>query len=324
MNGALAAPLALHDFEPEVDRFRDEVLAGLHQAQKAIPCKYFYDEHGSHLFDQICELDEYYPTRTEMAIMCDHVAEMAELLGRGCMLIEYGSGSSVKTRILLDHLCAPAAYVPLDISREHLLRSAAKLAVAYPRLKVLPVCADYTTRFELPPCPRPVARKVVYFPGSTIGNFEPEYALGFLRHIAQTCGAGGGLLIGVDLKKDVRVLEPAYNDARGITAAFNLNLLRRINGELGADFQLDQFRHHAFYNEEAGRVEMHLVSLRAQTVHLADAVIALRPGESIHTENSYKYALAQFAGLAQQAGFKTWKVWTDRRQLFSVHYLTVN
>ncbi|HVF11165.1 MAG TPA: L-histidine N(alpha)-methyltransferase, partial [Abditibacteriaceae bacterium] len=259
MTGAVAQQIDFHDFEPQADCFREEVLHGLQQPQKELPCKYFYDERGSHLFDQICRLEEYYPTRTELAIMQEHAGAMAQLLGRGCLLIEYGSGSSLKTRVLLDHLAAPAAYVPIDISRAHLMRSAGRLAAAYPGLKVLPVCADYTTDFTLPTCHRPIARKAVYFPGSTIGNFDPTQAQNFLCHIAEICGVGGGLLIGIDLKKDACILEPAYNDARGVTAAFNLNLLRRINRELGADFQLDRFQHYAFYNEELGRIEMHLV-----------------------------------------------------------------
>jgi dimethylhistidine N-methyltransferase len=319
---AAVEPIDLHDFEPEVDSFREEVVHGLQQAQKTIPCKYFYDAHGSHLFDQICELDEYYPTRTELSIMQQHAGAMAQLIGRGCLLIEYGSGSSLKTRVLLDHLQAPAAYVPIDISREHLMRSAAGLAAAYPSLKVLPVCADYTADFTLPLCHRPIARKVVYFPGSTIGNFDPVQAQKFLCHIAAIAGAGGGLLIGIDLKKDARILEPAYNDAKGVTAAFNLNLLHRINRELGADFQLHQFRHHAFYNEELGRIEMHLVSLQNQTVQIGETTITFTEDETIHTENSYKYSPEEFAVLAANAGFELQAMWTDEQRLFGVQYLT--
>ena len=219
--------------------FFEEALAGLQQSQKTLPCKYFYDLRGSQLFDQICDLPEYYPTRTEAAIMADHIAEMASVFGPNSLLIEYGSGSSTKTRILLDHLPGLAGYVPMDISREHLHQTADSLALAYPNLEILPLCADYTQKFELPEATRDVKSRVVYFPGSTIGNFHRAEAAAFLCRIADVCGPGGGLLIGVDLRKSPQILELAYNDAQGVTAAFNLNLLSRMNSELGADFDLE-------------------------------------------------------------------------------------
>ena len=312
----------LYDFEPQQKTFREEVLQGLQDARKELPSKYFYDEVGSQLFEQICELDEYYPTRTELGIMQERMPEIAALLGSNCLLIEYGSGSSTKTRLLLDALRDPAGYVPIDISKEQLLRSAADLAQAYPDLEVLPVCADYTSDFDLPRPNKPVARRVAYFPGSTIGNFDREPALHFLRQLARVC-QGGGLLIGVDLKKDFNILHRAYNDSQGLTAQFNKNLLVRINQELDADFQLQHFGHYAFYNPAQSRVEMHLVSLKDQVVHIGETKISFKLGESVWTESSYKYTLDEFAKLAASAGFAVEQVWTDARQLFSVQYLTV-
>jgi dimethylhistidine N-methyltransferase len=315
--------LRLTDLEPELGSFREEVLSGLRKPQKELPSKFFYDERGSELFEQISALDEYYLTRIELGIMRDHAGEMAHLLGPQCLLVEYGSGSSTKTRLLLDHLRQPAAYVPIDISKEHLIQAAMALVAAYPDLEVLPVCADYTTDFELPAPTVPAKRRVVYYPGSTIGNFDREPALHFLRHIAQVCGPGGGLLIGVDLRKDPVKLHHAYNDWEGITAAFNLNLLARINRELSADFPLDRFHHYAFYNPREGRVEMHLVSLAHQIVHVGEAAFSFEIGESIWTESSYKYRLDEFAKMAGAAGFAVAQIWTDPQELFSVHYLTV-
>lgn len=305
----------------ETEQFRAEVLDGLRRPQKTLPCKYFYDAAGCDLFDQICELDEYYPTRTELGLMEAHVGEMAALLGDGCRLVEYGSGSGVKTRVLLDHLPSLAYYVPIDISPEYLARSAADLCRRYPDLGVHPVCADYTQEFALPAA-RPETRTVVYFPGSTIGNFEPEEALAFLRSVRATCGRDSGLLIGVDLKKAPAVLHAAYNDAAGVTAAFNLNLLRRINRDIGSSFDLNAFDHYAFYNPLIGRMEMHLISSRAQTVNLGDGATAhFDEGESIHTENCHKYTLDSFASLAAEAGYERESVWTDARGRFSVQYL---
>jgi dimethylhistidine N-methyltransferase len=298
--------------------FLRDVLAGLSAPARHLPCKYFYDEHGSHLFERICELPEYYPTRCELAILESHAGDMAALIGPGCVLVEYGSGASRKTRLLLDRLVSPRAYVPVDISREQLLASARRLAADYPHITVAPICADFTRPFRLPDLG--AGRRVVYFSGSTIGNFGPVESVALLREINRLVGPGGGLLIGVDLKKDRRILEPAYDDAQGVTAAFNLNLLARINRELGADFALDSFRHHAFWNEEAGRIEMHLVSRRSQTVHLAGRAFHLKREETICTEYSHKYSLEDFAQLASAAGLEVRAVWTDEAGLFSVQY----
>jgi dimethylhistidine N-methyltransferase len=320
---APAADLELRDFGPARERLLSDALAGLLAPRKTLPCKYFYDERGSALFERICELDEYYPTRTELTILRARAGAMAAALGPDCLVLEYGSGSGVKTQLLLEHLERPVAYVPVDISREHLLRSAAALSARYPALPVLPVCADFTQPFALPRPPRPPRRRAAYFPGSTIGNFAPAEARKFLTQVAELCGPGGALLIGVDLKKSRAVLERAYDDALGVTAAFNANLLRRLNRELGADFQLDQFAHRAFWNEVEGRVEMHLVSRSAQEVRLAGRRVRFEAGETIHTENSYKYDLRGFASLARSAGFEVEQVWVDGAALFSVQALRV-
>lgn len=313
--------VALVDRAPDRARFRDEVWNGLASPRKTLPCKYFYDARGSSLFEAICELPEYYPTRTELAIMEQHADAMADRLGERCLLVEYGSGSSRKTRLLLDRLHDPAGYVPIDISRSALAESAHALRIAYPGLEVLPVCADYTTALDLPEPRRSAARRGVYFPGSTIGNFTPVQAQRFLAHMARVAGAGGVLLIGVDLAKDAATLERAYDDAAGVTAEFNRNLLRRINRELGGTFALDRFAHRAHYDAVAGRVEMHLVSTRAQEVLVAGRAFAFTEGESIHTENSYKYELAQFGALAASAGLEVADVWTDPARSFSVQCL---
>jgi dimethylhistidine N-methyltransferase len=312
---------ALHDLEPSVDAFLAELLRGLSQRPKSIAAKFFYDETGSQLFDEICSLDEYYPTRTEMRILEEKAAEICALIGPQCRLVEFGSGSSAKTRILLDHLDAPAAYVPVDIALEQLLQSSARLARVYPKLCVTPVCADFTTAFTLPGISCPVRRTVAFFPGSTIGNLEPAEAENFFRKISLLCGAEGGFLIGVDLKKDRLTLERAYNDARGVTARFNLNLLTRINRSFGAGIRQDKFQHHAFYNEEFGRIEMHLVSLVEQTIKLDGTTVSFEKGEHIVTEHSYKYSLDEFAKLAGRSGWAVKGLWTDAANLFSVHYL---
>jgi len=321
MNPRKENQIRLHDFNPGRERFLAEVLSGLRKAQKELPSKYFYDEQGSRLFERICTLDEYYIPRVEATIMETCIEEMIELMGPRVLLIEYGSGNCVKTRLLLDHLDESVAYVPIDISGEWLLSAAEELAADYPELEVLPVCADYPGGFDLPVPRRPSDRAVVYFPGSTIGNFDPIPAKLFLEHVAGVCRPGGGLLIGVDLKKDPRVLHLAYNDSQGVTAAFNLNLLERINRELNCDFELDWFQHYAFYNPREGRVEMHLVSLREQTVHLGDIPIPFAEGESIWTESSYKYNLDEFQQMAAAAGFRVEHAWTDDQQWFSVQYL---
>ena len=305
------------------EKFRAEVMHGLRASVKELPCKYFYDEAGSELFEQITQLEEYYPTRTEQAIMDRHASEMADLLGRRCLLIEYGSGSSAKTRRLLNRLPHLAGYVPIDVSGEFLRRSAQALAEEYPRIEVLPLCADFTRPLEMPVPREPAARRVVYFPGSTIGNFTPAESIVLLRRTARLCGPGGGMLLGVDLRKDPHVLEAAYNDVSGVTAAFNRNLLVRINRELGGDFAVEQFDHRAFYNAVEGRIEMHLVSRRDQHVHLGDAVFAFVAGESIRTEYSYKYSIRNIRDMTEAAGFSWERAWMDEREYFSVNYLTV-
>lgn len=313
-----------HQTAADTDQqFLRDVQDGLRQPRKTLPCKYFYDAEGSRLFDRICELDEYYPTRTELGIMRDHAPEMARRIGPRCVLIEPGSGSSLKTRLLLDELQRPVAYVPVDISEEHLRASADALDADYPDLRVIPVCADFTSPFELPPICGEPSRRVVYFPGSTIGNFHPAAAGALLTRLTRLVGAEGGVLIGIDLKKDMAVLERAYNDAEGVTAAFNLNLLARINRELDGDFDLEQFAHRAFYDREHGRIEMHLESLKRQTIRVAGESFRLNQGETIRTECSYKYDLAAFTDLARTAGLQPLQRWTDSRQYFAVLYLAL-
>lgn len=311
----------LQSSNPSILQFRTDVLAGLSRTPKSLPCKYFYDERGSRLFEEICRLDEYYLTRTELAVMRAHAGEMAERLGRRCLLVEFGAGSGLKTRILLDSLQEPAGYVPVDVAGRTLERTAVELRQRYPGLIVAPVCGDFTRPLVLPSVPPPRGRTAVYFPGSTIGNFGPAEAVALMRQIATLVGEGGGLLIGVDLKKDRTVLEPAYNDSRGVTAEFNHNLLARINRELGAGFQLDRFEHLAFFNETESRIEMHLVSRCAQTVRVGDVEFRFARGERVHTENSYKYGLDQFRELATAAGLSVETVWCDANRLFSVQYL---
>ena len=314
---------ALLDLHPDPGDLRQEVLEGLSAAQKRLPYKLFYDERGSALYEEITRLEEYYPTRTELGIMQAAITELAELLGPNCLIIEYGSGNSEKTRILLDSLERIAAYVPLDISRAHLRRAAADLSAEYPGLEIRPVCADYTTDIDLPVISKPVARRVVYFPGSTIGNFEHEDAVAFLERVAAYCEPGDALLLGVDLKKNRKVLEAAYNDAPGVTARFNLNMLRHINDRLGTDFDLQKFEHRAFYNDDRGRIEMHLVSLSDQAVALNGESIRFCEGETIWTESSYKYTPEEMGLLAKRAGYDVERVWTDQDCLFSVQYFVL-
>jgi L-histidine Nalpha-methyltransferase len=300
--------------------FLEDVLCGLARRQKEIPCKWLYDARGSALFERFCTLDEYYPTRTELSIMESHARAMAGLLGPGCVLVEYGSGSSLKTRLLLQHL-RPAAYVPVDISRPALSEASERLARAFPEVPVLPVCGDFTKPLLLPLDGLGPRRRCVYFPGSTIGNFHKAEVVSFLAGVARQCGPGGGLLIGVDLRKERSVLERAYDDARGVTAAFDLNLLVRANRELGADFRLDRFRHEAVWDEREGRMEMHLVSTCPQLVTVGGETFRFAEGESVWTESSYKYDLREFAVLAALAGWRCDRVWTDERAWFSVQYL---
>ena len=307
---------------PTDSTFLSEVLHGLSQPSKHLPCKYFYDPIGSQLFEEICELDEYYLTRAEQEILQRHGPDIAACLGGQTALIEYGSGSSLKTRLLLDCLHEPAAYLPVDLNGEQLRQSAERLVRLYSRLEVHPVEADFTQAFELPVLDRPPARRVVYFSGSTIGNFEPKQAAGLVAGIARLCGPGGGLLLAADLKKDPRLLHAAYNDRRGVTAAFNRNLLVRINRELGGDFAPDRYDHYAFYSPIPGRIEMHLVSRISQTVHIDQSTFALEAGESICTEYSYKYSLRDCERLAEAAGMCVRKVWLDAAERFSVQYLS--
>ncbi len=309
------------------DDFRSAVLHGLAENPKWISCKYLYDARGSRLFEEICELDEYYPTRTELALLRQHAKEIAAFIGPNVNVIEFGSGSSRKIRILLDSLARPAAYVPVDISRDHLIQEAQSLSADYDGLSVIPIHADYTQTLEFPrtifesPRHRPRRKCLGFFPGSNIGNFAPADALVLLRGLKQAMGEGSGFLIGVDLKKDARILTAAYNDAKGVTAAFNQNLLVRINRELRGDFDVDGFVHEAPYNAKDGRIEMHLKSLRAQTAHVEGMAFAFAKGETIHTESSYKYAPDAFRALAEAAGWRARACWQDARALFSLHYL---
>ena len=290
-------------------------MAGLSLPQKTLPPKYFYDAAGSRLFERICRLPEYYVTRAELALTRANIGAIARFAGRGCELVEYGSGESLKTRLLIRAL-RPAAYLPVDISAAALQKAAKQLAKDFRWLRVVPVLGDFSRPIELP---RARAPRVVYFPGSTIGNLDPEEAHAFL---AMTRDQAGRMLVGVDLRKDANVLHAAYNDSRGVTAAFNLNLLARINRELGADFDLGRFSHYAFYNAAAGRIEMHLVSLARQSVRVAGHRFRFDRGESIHTENSYKYSVEGFRALAARAGYAGKKLWTDRKGLFALHGLT--
>ena len=301
----------LHDYveieHPDED-FRAAIVAGLSLPQKRISSKYFYDERGSKLFEKITQLPEYYPTRTETAMLRAHAAEFAELIGPRASLVEFGSGSSTKVRILLDALEAPSAYIPIDISRDHLIESAKGLADAYPDLMVVPVAADYTQPLDLPEIPDEVVR-IGFFPGSTIGNFTHAEAVEFLHNAATELGTDNGLLIGVDLKKDIEILRAAYNDAAGITAEFNINILRHLNRELGADFDLDGFTHDARWRPEEGRIEMHLVSTHNQNVRVDGQEFEFAEGESIHTEDSHKYSLDEIDTLSSAAGFHVEQRW---------------
>ncbi|UHD18864.1 L-histidine N(alpha)-methyltransferase [Thiocapsa bogorovii] len=309
------------DYRPTPANVRAEVLEGLGGPVKRLSPKLFYDQRGSQLFDAITELPEYYPTRTEIGILREYGSEMADLLGRDNILIELGSGSSLKIQTLLAAL-QPSVYMPVDISKEHLLESAHALAERFPGLSIRAACADYSAPFQLPLEPE-WTDLAAFFPGSSIGNFDPDEARRLLGRVARLLGAGGRLLIGVDLPKDPAILNAAYDDAQGVTAAFNLNLLTRINRELDGHFDLDAFSHRAFFDTERNRVEMHLVSRVEQQVEVAGERFDFRAGETIHTENSYKYGIDAFHRLAADAGFVAEQVWTDEQQLFSVHCLRV-
>ncbi len=306
--------------QPTRAKFRDDVLAGLSQTPKRLPCKYFYDRRGSMLFDAICAQPEYYLTRTERRIMLQHIGDIVDALGQQVALIEFGSGSSLKTRYLLEHLRQPEMYVPVDISREHLISTVRRLRRDFGRLKIRPMCADFTADLRLPHVWDTGARRVVYFPGSTIGNFEPTAAVRLLHRIAQLSRPGGGLLIGVDLVKEPAIIERAYNDAAGVTAEFNLNLLLRMNRELGATFNLDQFDHLAFYDARFQRVDLRLVSKRDQKVRVNSRTVEFQSKEPIHTEYSHKYTIDRFSRLASEAGLKLERWWTDSDSFFGVLY----
>jgi dimethylhistidine N-methyltransferase len=300
--------------------FARDVISGLTARPKRLPPKYFYDEAGAQLFEEITALPEYYPTRCELAILRERAADIARFFPEGSALVEFGSGSSRKVRILLAAAPTIAAYVPVDISSEMLSQEAEALRRDHPQLAVLPVEADFTQPFVLPAAVASSAR-TGFFPGSTIGNFEPHEACAFLRHAGRTLGGGAGLIIGVDLVKEASILHAAYNDAAGVTAKFNLNLLARINRELDGDFDLASFSHKAFYNSVRQRIEMHLVSKQRQKVKVGGRVIEFRAGETIHTENSYKYTLETFGALARGSGWTPMSVWTDAGGNFSIHAL---
>jgi dimethylhistidine N-methyltransferase len=316
-------PTPVLDLQPATSVFLNEVVAGLSSVPRTLPCKFFYDRHGAALFQKICELPDYYITRTELQILQSQGADMAAHLGASIELIGLGTGAGTKTRILLQQLRDPAVYVPVDISSGQLAESTALFHGLFPTLEILPVCADYLQPFKLPSAAHKASRKVVYFPGSTIGNFEPEIALNFLRRIAAVCEGGGGLLIGVDLQKAHKVLEAAYNDSQGVTAEFNLNLLARINRELQGNFDLPSWNHRAIYNPNEGRIEMNLISGRDQKISIGGHDFVFEAGEKIVTEFSYKYTPEGFTRLAKTAGFKLDKLWTDDRHLFGVFYFTL-
>jgi len=310
--------IEFYDFHPAPDDFFAEVIDGLLKENKSIPPKFFYNEKGSEIFDAICESPEYYPTRTEIGILQDNADEISQYIDSDCLLIEPGSGSSKKVRLLLDSL-KPSVYMPMDISKDYLIKTAKDVSNEFSWLDVHAACIDYTDKIKLPYNMDDV-HKVAFFPGSSIGNFEPQDAVKFLKNIAEIVKPGGGILIGVDLKKESDILNAAYNDSNGATADFNLNLLTRINQELDADFNLNGFEHTAFYNDEKGRIEMHLISKEYQSVSVGEHTITFLENETIHTENSYKYTITEFQDLLCSAGFEPLKVWTDDNDLFSVHY----
>lgn len=306
------------DINKTVSAFEEDVLEGLKKNQKSLPSKYFYDERGSELFEKISSLDEYYLTDAELEILQNYSEEISETIGPNNLIIEFGSGSSKKTRLLLKELDEITGYIPVDISGEFLFEEAEKLRSEFPSLDITPIAADYTKPFEINVNGH-AERRVIFFPGSTIGNFTPDQARNFLFQSADLLGKNGGLLIGVDLKKDPEVLNNAYNDSKEVTAEFNKNLLRRINRELSGDFDLEQFKHRAFYNEEQGRIEMYLMSLDNQSVNIAGETIDFKKGEMIHTENSYKYTVEEFEELISER-YSLKKTWLDSKEQFSVHY----
>jgi dimethylhistidine N-methyltransferase len=311
----------VHDLAPETSRMREDVLEGLRQNPKCIPSHYLYDDRGARLFEQICELDEYYLTRTENAIMAEYADDIRRSIGPRAVLIEPGSGAGDKALVLLSRMHKPAAYVPIDVACEQLAQVAADVNETFPHIEVLPVCADFTQNHDLPLDGISGDRRIVFFPGSTIGNFAPRAACELLRQLAELAGPDGGILVGVDLKKDRKILEPAYDDARGVSADFAKNILVRLNRELDADFKLEQFGYEAPYHECHGRIEMALISRCPQVAHIDGVGVMFQTDERVRTEYSYKYDPEQFAALARQAGLVVVNVWTDPCRLFSLQYL---
>lgn len=312
---------SFEDQEPPTPDLLKEVVAGLTASPKSLNAKFFYDEKGSKLFEQITRLPEYYLTRTEISILKDKMPEIKESLGEDSVLIEYGSGNSEKIRLMIEEL-NPKAYVPIDISKDFLLSATEELSQTYPDLTIHAICADYNEVVDIPRNYQN-GNKVAFFPGSTIGNFTPGLAKNFLRNVRETVGNDGSLLVGVDVKKDPDILHNAYNDSKGVTADFNLNMLNNLNETVNANFNLEHYEHDAFYNSEAGRIEMHLKSLKNQTVSIQDTQVDFSEGETIHTENSYKYHIQEFIDLAEEVGFTSDQVWSDLNNHFSIHYLRV-
>ena len=313
------------DYSPTAISILKEVLAGLSKNQKSLPPKLLYDKRGSEIFEKICLLHEYYPTRAETEILKTFSSDITQLIGSEAIIVEPGSGAGDKIRYLLPYLLRPKAYVPIEISKEILLRMTDELHREFPQLRVIPVCADFSQDMELPVGIKAGnAKKVVFFPGSTIGNLEPEEAIHFLKKIGKLVGSGGGLVIGVDLKKDPEIFKMAYDDPHGVTSDFNLNLLERLNREVSADFDINNFTHEAIYNENQGKIEMHLVSKISQLVRVNQTVFRFNQGETIHTESSYKYSVEEFAELCAKAKFKIRKCWKDSQNLFCVYYFSWN
>lgn len=315
--------ITVHDCEPTTETMRDDVLRGLAQDPKMLPSQYLYDERGARLFERICETEEYYLTRTEIAILRQNMDAIVDRIGPGAMVIEPGSGSGVKTQLLLENLEDPAGYVPIDVAKQQLAEFAGQMDQRFPELNVIPVCADFTNGYDLPEFENAVRKRVAYFPGSTIGNFTPTVAVDVLRHMAELCDGDGGVIIGVDLKKDRAIVEPAYDDAAGVSRDFALNCLVRLNRELDADFRLEQFGYEAPYNEAHGRIEMALVSRCRQVANVDGVGVSFDSDERVRTEYSYKYHPDEFAALAEDAGLEVADIWTDPEHLFSVQYLTL-
>lgn len=306
---------------PSSNAVLKEVLRGLSKSQKALPPKLLYDKRGSEIFEKICLLKEYYPTRAETEILKNNAIDICHMIGEGSIILEPGSGAGDKIRHLLPHMINLKYYVPIEISKEILLRMTEEFQKEFPQLKVMPVCADFNQNIELPiSLDSESAKKVIFFPGSTIGNFHPHEAIGFLKHMAKIVGPGGGLVIGVDMKKDPQVFKLAYDDPHGVTADFNLNLLQRLNREVSARFDLRNFSHEAIYDEKLGRVEMHLVSKIPQMVKVNETVFRFKEGETIHTECSYKYTVDEFAELCAKAGWQLKKDWKNKENQFCVYY----